>query len=176
MSEFSLQLGSETLRRANEAAFKGAREAEMSLRATWARFPSAYRPYGDRDILLRAGHDAASELCRSVPEAPASDAVAAVAEIAAKAAVKKIFVERELVFWSVRALRHQAQVSTPLLRLGAMLLPRAARGRWVVEWCGELASLPTRRARLRFTIQLLIGIPRLTATLRNPSPQDALES
>ncbi|MGW3343212.1 HD domain-containing protein [Nonomuraea rubra] len=49
---------------------------------------------------------------------------------------------------------------------GAVMLPAAARGRWLEEWLGELLALPGGRARLGFTFWLLAGMPRLALTLR----------
>ena len=52
----------------------------------------------------------------------------------------------------------------------AVLLPSAARARWLQEWAGELSVLPTRRARARFALQMLRGIPRLAVVLRQRTP------
>jgi HD domain len=57
-------------------------------------------------------------------------------------------------------------LSRRVLAITAVLLPRAGRGRWLSEWTGELTTLPTRRRRARFTIQMLAGMPRLAAVLR----------
>ncbi|MGH4012117.1 MAG: HD domain-containing protein [Pseudonocardiaceae bacterium] len=54
-----------------------------------------------------------------------------------------------------------------------VLLPSATRARWLEEWTGELSVLPTRRARARFVVQMLYGIPRLAVTLRRPLTRDA---
>jgi hypothetical protein len=59
--------------------------------------------------------------------------------------------------------------ATRALGLAAILLPRARRARWLDEWAGELATLPTRRARARYVVQLALGMPRLAHTLRHPS-------
>jgi (p)ppGpp synthase/HD superfamily hydrolase len=57
-----------------------------------------------------------------------------------------------------------------LLTIAAVLLPAAARARWVEEWIGELHALPDRRARARFTRQVVAGMPRLAVELRRPDP------
>ncbi|MEV0995079.1 HD domain-containing protein [Nonomuraea sp. NPDC050202] len=49
---------------------------------------------------------------------------------------------------------------------GAIMLPAAARARWLEEWLGELLALPVGRARYRFTFRLLAGMPRMALTLR----------
>ncbi|GAA4954875.1 hypothetical protein HD597_001459 [Nonomuraea thailandensis] len=49
---------------------------------------------------------------------------------------------------------------------GASMLPAAARPRWLEEWLGELLTLPGGRARLRFALWLLAGMPRMALTLR----------
>jgi len=55
-----------------------------------------------------------------------------------------------------------------ILTWAALLLPVSVRARWVEEWYGELSTLPTRRARLRFAADLVRGMPRLAATVRGP--------
>jgi hypothetical protein len=49
------------------------------------------------------------------------------------------------------------------LSLGSVLLPREERVRWLEEWLNALQALPGRGARLRFTLGLLRGLPRMTA-------------
>lgn len=56
------------------------------------------------------------------------------------------------------------------LAVAAALLPGETRTRWLEEWTGELNALPTRRARIRFSLQVLAGIPRLTLVLRRGRP------
>ncbi|HET9256524.1 MAG TPA: HD domain-containing protein [Pseudonocardiaceae bacterium] len=55
--------------------------------------------------------------------------------------------------------------------LGAsiLLLPAAHRARWREEWTGELSVLPNHRARARFSLHVLRGMPRLTVILRRPA-------
>jgi hypothetical protein len=53
-----------------------------------------------------------------------------------------------------------------LLAATALLLPGRARRRWLDEWTGELATLPTRRSRARFALSMLAGMPALAVTLR----------
>jgi (p)ppGpp synthase/HD superfamily hydrolase len=59
-------------------------------------------------------------------------------------------------------------LSTCVLDVTAVMLPRAQRERWRAEWAGELNALPTRRARGRFVAQTLRGAPRLAVALRRP--------
>ncbi len=59
------------------------------------------------------------------------------------------------------------------LAVSVVLLPSAARVRWLEEWTGELSVLSTRRARARFAVQMLRGMPRLAVTLRQPTMRDA---
>jgi hypothetical protein len=61
-----------------------------------------------------------------------------------------------------------ATASGRLLAAAAALLPPATRARWYEEWLGELSALPTRRARVSFAAQTLLGIGRLAATLHRP--------
>ena len=61
-------------------------------------------------------------------------------------------------------------LSRRLLAITAVLLPATGRERWLDEWTGELSTLPTLRCRARFTIQMLIGMPRLAAALRRRVP------
>ncbi|MEV4053576.1 HD domain-containing protein [Amycolatopsis sp. NPDC049688] len=67
---------------------------------------------------------------------------------------------------SVRGLR----VSRRVLTISAVLLPAEARARWLEEWTAELHALPGRRARARFTVQLLAGMARLAVVLRQAGP------
>jgi HD domain len=55
-----------------------------------------------------------------------------------------------------------------LLAATAALLPAQARARWRDEWLGELHKLPTRRERLAFAMQIVLGIGRLAVTLYRP--------
>lgn len=53
-----------------------------------------------------------------------------------------------------------------------LLLPAAERIRWQEEWSAELTAHPTRCARARFTLRVLLGSPRLSLTLYRPPRQD----
>lgn len=55
-----------------------------------------------------------------------------------------------------------------LLATLALLLPSRQRARWGEEWSAELAAHTTRRSRIRFTLHVLLGAPRLSMTLRRP--------
>jgi hypothetical protein len=55
------------------------------------------------------------------------------------------------------------------LTLGALLLPSAARSRYLDEWLGELDVLPSRPARIRFALRLILGMPALAVVLRRPA-------
>jgi len=61
-----------------------------------------------------------------------------------------------------------ATVSGRLLAAASALLPAVTRTRWCQEWLGELSVLPTRRARVRFAAQTLLGIARLAVILHRP--------
>ena len=61
-----------------------------------------------------------------------------------------------------------ATASSRLLAAAAALLPPAARARWCEEWLGELSVLPTRRARVSFAAQTLLGMARLAVILHRP--------
>ncbi|MEU7003035.1 HD domain-containing protein [Nonomuraea sp. NPDC046570] len=56
-----------------------------------------------------------------------------------------------------------------VLTAGAVLLPRDVRARWLAEWLGELYWLSDPRSRRRLAAELLVGLPRLAATLRGPA-------
>jgi hypothetical protein len=60
-------------------------------------------------------------------------------------------------------------VAERMLAASAMILPPTTRGRWLEEWAGELSALPTRRARARFAVHTLRGMPRLAVALRQPT-------
>jgi GTP pyrophosphokinase len=62
-----------------------------------------------------------------------------------------------------------AVVSGRLLAAASALLPPAARARWCQEWLGELSVLPTRRARVSFAAQTLLGMARLAVVLHRPA-------
>ncbi|BCJ75730.1 hypothetical protein CS0771_52740 [Catellatospora sp. IY07-71] len=80
-------------------------------------------------------------------------------------------VRRELEDISLAYLRPSAVTDRPtlatlrLLELTTLLLPRSARNRWREEWAAEVGALPTRRARVLFTLQTLSGVPRLAWVL-----------
>ncbi|MGW6893721.1 HD domain-containing protein [Streptomyces chartreusis] len=59
-------------------------------------------------------------------------------------------------------------VNPRLLTLLTWLLPAPHRARWQEEWHAELATLPTRRTRICFTLRVLLGTPGLSLTLRRP--------
>jgi HD domain-containing protein len=63
-------------------------------------------------------------------------------------------------------------IAERVLAASVVLLPAATRTRWLEEWAGELSALPTRRARARFAVQMLRGMPRLAAALRGPAIRD----
>jgi HD domain len=60
-------------------------------------------------------------------------------------------------------------VAERALAASILLLPSAQRVRWLEEWTGELAVLPTRRARARFAGHMLRGMPRFAMALRRPA-------
>jgi GTP pyrophosphokinase len=62
-----------------------------------------------------------------------------------------------------------ALVSGRLLAAASALLPAVARARWCQEWLGELSVLPTRRARVGFAAQTLLGMARLAVVLHRPA-------
>jgi hypothetical protein len=69
------------------------------------------------------------------------------------------------------ALRPPVRVPTASQRVLAattLLLPPTVRARWLEEWIGELATIPTRRVRTLFTARVLRGIPRLSLILHHP--------
>ncbi|WP_214103430.1 HD domain-containing protein [Acrocarpospora catenulata] len=57
-----------------------------------------------------------------------------------------------------------------VLRIGAFLLPPATRQRWLAEWHADLRTLPDRRSRSRFTLRLLLHMPKMAATLYRVHP------
>jgi WhiB family transcriptional regulator, redox-sensing transcriptional regulator len=61
------------------------------------------------------------------------------------------------------------RMSRRALQLGALLLPRLARDRYIEEWWGELATLQTRLGRCRFAVSLLFGMPSMAVELRRRS-------
>jgi HD domain len=61
-----------------------------------------------------------------------------------------------------------ATMSGRLLAAVTALLPAVTRARWREEWLGELSLLPTRRERVTFAAQTLLGTARLAATLYRP--------
>jgi hypothetical protein len=56
-----------------------------------------------------------------------------------------------------------------LLAAAAVLLPPQERARWRAEWLAELDVLPSRRERIRFAVQITLGIGRLATTLYQPA-------
>ncbi|AZQ32259.1 HD domain-containing protein [Streptomyces cyaneochromogenes] len=81
-------------------------------------------------------------------------------------------VSRELHDLSAAVLRpttSASAVAPRLLTLLTLLLPAPQRARWQEEWHAELATLPTRRTRIRFTFRVLLGAPSLSLTLRRPA-------
>lgn len=55
-----------------------------------------------------------------------------------------------------------------LLRAAArVLLPGQCRERWLAEWDGELHALPSRRHRLAFIADLLLGLPSMALHARH---------
>ncbi|MFI7413635.1 HD domain-containing protein [Streptomyces sp. NPDC049627] len=63
-------------------------------------------------------------------------------------------------------------VTARLLDMLTLLLPTRQRARWREEWHAELATLPRRRNRIRFTLRVMLGTPRLSWTLRRPTRQE----
>ncbi|MGE5289582.1 MAG: HD domain-containing protein [Micromonosporaceae bacterium] len=76
---------------------------------------------------------------------------------------------QELALDRLRALAgavDETEMSWRALWFGACLLPPVARERYREEWSAELRILADRRGRRRFARQLLLGLPRLSVTLR----------
>lgn len=55
----------------------------------------------------------------------------------------------------------------------AIFLPPAERADWMEENRGNLAELPTRRARWRWICSAAVGMPRLTYTLRTDHTKES---
>lgn len=81
-------------------------------------------------------------------------------------------VSRELHDLSSAVLQPTPTASTVTTRMLILLLPTPTRARWRAEWLAELAALPTRRARTRFTLRVLRSTPRLSWTLRRAACRD----
>ena len=58
------------------------------------------------------------------------------------------------------------------LQLGSLVLPAAARIRYLEEWAAELRAPADRWGRRRFAWQLMLGLPRLSVMLRRPQWED----
>lgn len=66
------------------------------------------------------------------------------------------------------AVLHSPTPAPPrVLAVATLLLPRNLRSRWLAEWAGELAALPTARSRAGFVGSLITAMPRLAWTLRS---------
>jgi GTP diphosphokinase / guanosine-3',5'-bis(diphosphate) 3'-diphosphatase len=82
-------------------------------------------------------------------------------------------IRSELENLAVEALKRHgptaATMSGRLLAAVTALLPAITRARWREEWLGELSVLPTRRERVTFAAQTLLGTARLAATLYRPA-------
>ncbi|MFJ1602305.1 HD domain-containing protein [Streptomyces sp. NPDC088253] len=78
-------------------------------------------------------------------------------------------VSRELRDLSAVVLQPASTASAVTTRMLTLLLPTPQRARWREEWHAELATLPTRRTRTRFTLRVLFCTPRLSLTLRRPT-------
>ncbi|MER6288962.1 HD domain-containing protein [Streptomyces sviceus] len=63
-------------------------------------------------------------------------------------------------------------VTTRILALLSLMLPAKQRTRWRQEWHAELAALPTRQTRARFTFRVLLGAPALSLALRRPAGRE----
>ncbi|WP_345656565.1 HD domain-containing protein [Streptomyces siamensis] len=84
-------------------------------------------------------------------------------------------VSRELHDLSSAVLRPTSTafaVTTRTLSILTLLLPTPMRARWREEWHAELAALPTRCTRTRFTFRVLLSTPRLSCTLRRPTSRE----
>ncbi|MEV7737844.1 HD domain-containing protein [Streptomyces sp. NPDC088921] len=80
-------------------------------------------------------------------------------------------VSRELHALSTAVLQPASSafaVTTRVLALLSLMLPARQRTRWRQEWHAELAALPTRQTRARFTFRVLLVAPALSLTLRRP--------
>jgi HD domain-containing protein len=58
-------------------------------------------------------------------------------------------------------------VTARALQLGSLLLPATARTRYLEEWAAELRTAAQQHS-CRFAWQLMLGLPRLSITLRGP--------
>lgn len=65
--------------------------------------------------------------------------------------------------------RRAGAASGRLLAASAALLPASARARWRQEWLAELHTFATRRERVAFAAQVMVGIGRLAVTLYQPT-------
>jgi hypothetical protein len=54
------------------------------------------------------------------------------------------------------------------LQLGSLMLPAAARARYLEEWAAELQATADQHCRHRFAWQLMLGLPRLSIMLHRP--------
>jgi hypothetical protein len=65
--------------------------------------------------------------------------------------------------------RRPRTASGRLLAATATLLPGTTRARWREEWLAELHTLSSRRERLTFAAQIVLGVGRLALTLYQPT-------
>jgi hypothetical protein len=81
-------------------------------------------------------------------------------------------IESELKDLASATLRRYDQppgTASSLVVAATAVLPASARARWREEWLGELQVLSTRRERVTFAAQIVLGIARLAATLYRPA-------
>ncbi|SEG31202.1 HD domain-containing protein [Nonomuraea solani] len=80
-------------------------------------------------------------------------------------------VEEELRRLSIANLAGEGgvQATFSVIAVGAIMLPHAARGRWLEEWLGELHALPGGKARWGFALRMVAGMPRMSLALRGHS-------
>ncbi|MFJ7213516.1 HD domain-containing protein [Amycolatopsis sp. NPDC098790] len=57
------------------------------------------------------------------------------------------------------------------LGIAALLLPQTMRSRWLTEWAGELAMLPTARRRAGFVAGVILAMPAIAWALRKQLPR-----
>ncbi|MEU4546421.1 HD domain-containing protein [Nonomuraea dietziae] len=92
----------------------------------------------------------------------------AFAPAAARLGLEGVRLELERLAGSVLSAPPEIRFSFHAIAMGALFLPAGARARWVAEWLGELHALPGGRARARFVVHLLWGMPRMAVAVRRP--------
>jgi hypothetical protein len=176
LGELESEFGSEVAGLVDGAMALDAAAREQQAAAGTGRAPAITAPDDERILVIKVADRLHNmRTLRHLPRAKQVEKSRQTLEVLVPAAraLRLPAISSELEKLASAALAHGGgpppTASGRLLAFAATVLPAPVRARWREEWLAELHVLRTRRSRITFAAQIVLGIGQLAVTLYRPA-------